>query len=569
MKVTRFWSLLVVAGVALSACAPSPGPSREGRGSQETGETRLPKAITIVLEGEPDSLGIRLGLSSNTIGNALAPAVHQRLSTYDSRGEILPQLATELPTQAAGTWVVRADGTMQTTYRLRPNVSWHDGTPLTSRDFVFAWTVFNDADLPVRPAIANRISRIDTPDDSTLAIQWKTTYPFANVIIEDDLGPLPTHLLESVYRADKERFLQLGYWSKEFMGIGPYQVAGWEPGSHMTLRAYDRFYAGRAKIDQITVRFIESGPTAVANLLAGTADGVWQAIDFNQAMFVKEEWERSGKTPLVISQPTHWRWVNAQFRVPNPPDIVDPRIRRGLLHAMDRQGMVDALFNGQAPVSDTFITPDNARWESIRDLVVKYDYNPSRAQQILAEAGWRRSASGALQNAAGEPIALPLVTTPGGAGERELAMIGDNWKAIGLTVNQTILGRADADDHFVRAHFAAFELSSNPAHFGTLTTILYGGQCPSERSQWVGRNRGCYVSPEMDRIVDGLFVTIDLSQQRQLYRDLTKLLAEELPIMPLYFPVRTTLFREGISGVKGRAMPSGGETWNVAEWDVR
>lgn len=568
MTTSRLRSLLLVAGVLLSACAPSSG-SPEPSGSRGAGEARSPKAITIALEGEPDSLGIRLGLSSNTIGNALAPAVHQRLSTYDSRGQILPQLATDLPSQAAGTWAVRPDGTMQTTYRLRPGITWHDGAPLTSYDLLFGWTVFGDAELPVRPSVAGRISRIDTPDASTLVIEWRRTYPFANVIVEDDLGPLPTHLIETVYRTDKDRFIQLAYWSKEFIGVGPYQIAAWEPGSHLALRAYDRFYGGRAKIDQITVRFIESGPTAVANLLAGTVDGVWQAIDFNQAMFVKEEWGRAGKTPVVISQPTHWRWINTQFRVPALPDILDPRVRRGLLHAIDRQGMVDALFAGQAPVSDTFITPDNARWELISDLVVKYDYNPQRAQQILTEAGWSRSPSGALVNSVGDPITIPLVSTPGGSGERELAMIGDNWKAIGLTVNQSILGRADADDHFVRAHFAAFELSSNPAHFGTLTTILYGRQCPSERSQWVGRNRGCYMSPEMDRIVDGLLVAIDPTQQRQLYRDLTKLLADELPIMPLYFPVRVTLFRDGISGVKGRAMPSGGETWNVVEWDVR
>jgi peptide/nickel transport system substrate-binding protein len=559
-------AVLVVGALALSACAP--GPSSSTDAGRTAAQPQGPKAITIALEGEPDSLGVRLGLSSNTIGNALGPAVHQRLSSYDDRGDVFPQMAAELPSQASGTWVVRPDGTMQTTYRLRPGITWHDGTPLTARDVVFAWTVFTDSELPVRGALANRIARIDAPDDATLVMEWRRTYPFANVLVEDDLGPLPMHALGDVYQSDKDRFMQLPYWAKEFFGVGPYQLTAWEPGSFLVLRAYDRFYAGRANIDQITVQFIQSGPTAVANLLAGTVDGAWSAVEFEQAMVVKDEWERAGKKPVLVAQPTHWRWINTQFRVPNPPDILDPRVRQGLYQAVDRQAMVDTLFAGQAPVSDTFITSQNPKWDWIKDAFVKYEYNPQRAQQTLSQTSWRASGSGTLVNSSGEPVTVSLVTTPGGAGERELAMIGDSWKALGITVNQTILSRADADDHIVRASFASFELSSNPAHFGTLTTILYGRECPSEATRWVGRNRGCYLSPEMDRIVDGLQVAIDPSQQRTLYRDLAKLLSEELPILPLYFPVRTSIFREGITGIKGRAMPSGGETWNVAQWDV-
>jgi peptide/nickel transport system substrate-binding protein len=401
-------------------------------------------------------------------------------------------------------------------------------------------------------------------------IHWRGTYPFANAIVEDDLGPLPAHLLEDVYRADKDRFLQLGYWSREFVGVGPYQIAGWEAGSHLTLKAFDSWYLGRPKVDTVIVRFIQSSQTVVANLLAGSIDGViGSGIQFNEAMLVKETWERDGRQPLAIPQPTHWRWMTTQFRVPNPPEITDLRIRKGLLHAIDRTAMVESLFAGQAPVADAFIPATDIAWDWISDAVVRYPFDRSRAQQLLADGGWRRGPDGVLLNAAGERATVTLWTTSGGQGEQELAIIADNWKSVGVDAQQHILGRAESDDHSVRSSFPSFETTSNPVQFRTWTTILTSAECPSEQTRWVGRNRGCYLNPQADRIVDGLNRAIDPADQRPLYRDFARLITEELPILPLYFPVRVTLFREGAAGVKGRAMPSGGETWNIHEWDIK
>lgn len=130
-------------------------------------------------------------------GNTLKPALHQKLAAYDDRGEAHPQLAVALPSTAAGTWLLRPDGTMRTTYRLRPGVTWHDSAPLTARDFVFAWTVYVDPDLPMASRqVASKISRIDTPDHLMLVLEWTSTFPYANAIDEDDLGPMPAHILE-------------------------------------------------------------------------------------------------------------------------------------------------------------------------------------------------------------------------------------------------------------------------------------------------------------------------------------------------------------------------------------
>ena len=85
----------------------------------------------------------------------------------------------------------------------------------------------------------------------------------------DEIGPLPAHILEAAYREDKEKFPSLPYWKREFVGVGPYQLVDWEPGSHIDFAAFDNYFLGRPKLDAIRVQFIPDKNTMVANLLAG------------------------------------------------------------------------------------------------------------------------------------------------------------------------------------------------------------------------------------------------------------------------------------------------------------
>jgi ABC-type transport system substrate-binding protein len=72
----------------------------------------------------------------------------------------------------------------------------------------------------------------------------------------------------------------------------------------------------------------------------------------------------------------------------------------------------------------------------------------------------------------------------------------------------------------------------------------------------------------MDRIIDRISVELDRDQQRTLWRDLTKIQSEDLPVLPLFFSVFVTLFRDGVTGVRGPSRPSTRTTWNAAEWDL-
>lgn len=163
---------------------------------------------------------------------------------------------------------------------------------------------------------------------------------------------------------------------------------------------------------------------------------------------------------------------------------------------------------------------------------------------------------------------MPINTRPGTQAEQEIAIIADNWRSVGLAVDEVVLSVGDARDNRVIATFPAFAPTANPLAFENTLQVIYGGLCPTERTRWAGRNHGCYQSAELDRTVDRLRSTIDPEEQRSLWRSMVRLHTEELPVLPLYFNVQVVIFREGVVGIKGDTKPRTSSMWNVAEWDI-
>ena len=507
--------------------------------------------------------------SSSNIGFPLWSAVQNRLAVYDNRGNALPQLAVELPSLARGTWVVRPDGTMQTVYRIRPGITWHDGAPLTAQDFVFGWTVVMDPDLPVENrAVAQEIASIETPDELTLVIEWKALDADANAIYLDDIGPLPAHLLKSAYEADKDQLWRSPYWTRGFVGVGPFKLLEWELGSQVLIEAYDGYFGGRPKIDRLTIKFIPNVDTIVANILAGTVD--WTSdLKFEQSTAIKRQWEAAGLKPTAIVDISALRYVWIQYREPVFRGLLDARVRRGLLSALDRQALSDGLFEGLAPVADTFIPPDDARWDWFRDVAVAYPHDERRAEELFSEAGLRRESDRIFADMGGTRMVLPQWTNDGPPGPQEIAITADQWRAFGVPTEQTVLAPSQQQDRRLRASFPAlFHNSWSRPNWVNIDGRLDSANCASDANQWNGLNQGCYVNPAADQILGRLKGAFDPEAQRPLYRDLMKLYTEELPLLPLYFSSNIILARQGLTGLKGKANPEGGTTWNIGEWDV-
>jgi peptide/nickel transport system substrate-binding protein len=350
--------------------------------------------------------------------------------------------------------------------------------------------------------------------------------------------------------------------------VGPFKLVEWELGSQVLLEAYDGYFLGRPKIDRLTIKFIPNIDTIVANILAGTVD--WTSdLKFEQSTAIKRQWEAAGLKPTAILDISALRYVWIQYRDPAFRGLLDARVRRGLLSALDRQALSDGLFEGLAPVADTFIPPDDVRWDWFRDVALTYPHDERRAEQLFAEAGLRRESDRVFADMNGTRMVLSQWTNDGPPGPQEIAITADQWRAFGVPTEQTILAPSQQQDRRLRASFPAlFHNSWSRPNWVNIDGRLDSANCANESNQWNGLNQGCYVNPSADQILGRLKGAFDPEAQRPLYRDLMRLYTEELPLLPLYFSSNIILARQGLTGLKGKANPEGGTTWNIGDWDV-
>src|SRR5581483_8131678 len=233
---------------------------------------------------------------------------------------------------------------METRYRLKPNLVWHDGSPLTADDFVFTFQNATPA-AGFRTGIVpfSQMDNVAAPDDRTLIIHWKSVYPDAGVLLQGatrfGLVPLPRHILESTFAGGVAQTIQESpYWSREFVGAGPYKLDRWELGSFIEATAFDQHVLGRPKIDRIRLLFMNDQNTAFANMLAGETDVALNSISFEQEVQLKREWASSQRGTAGLNT-VSLSAAQFQFRpdIVSPKAILDVRVRRALAHAFDRQ----------------------------------------------------------------------------------------------------------------------------------------------------------------------------------------------------------------------------------------
>ena len=320
-------------------------------------------------------------------------------------------------------------------------------------------------------------------------------------------------------------------------------------------------------MDRLTIRFIPNEDALVVHMLAGAVDFAdTGSLHFEQSLLVKEGWERAGEKPTTIARSGSWRYAWVQSRDPTPRALLDVRVRRGLLYALDRQTLADAQFPGLGLAADSFLGADDFRWDWIRDAVAPIPYDLRRAEELFADAGLLRGPDGVFATPGGERMAFPAWISTGPQNEHELAIVGDQWKAFGVAIEPTFLGPQISNDRQRRVSFPALLHSAIATRTtDALGALFHSSGCPTEANAWTGSNWGCYSSVPADQIVDRLKAALDPEDQRPLYAALVRHHAENLPMLPLYFTSQLLVVREGLTGINPS---STNQSWNVAEWDV-
>lgn len=518
-----------------------------------------------------------------------SPVVTKRLfnaapALIDGVGSPRPYLAEVLPELNTGAWRVFPDGRMETTYRLRPGLTWHDGRSLTADDFVFAWRVYTHPALSVfNPSPQNLIETMAAPDPRTVVITWRSLYPDAGALKQEDLDPLPAHVLQGPFAVLEQdataadAFLNHPFWTHEYVGAGPFRLERWEPGSQFDGVAFDGHALGRPKIDRIVVRIVADENTTLTNVLAGnvhfTADFT---LRFEHAQVLKRDWASANRGSVVLKRSSPVSQT-AQLRpdLVGDPRLLDVRVRRALAQSLDRAAVNDGVFEGEGFMSESAVPPDVPYFPEVDRTLAKYPYDLRRTEGLMGEAGLARDRDGFYASAAGERFKLDFRTFSGPEFERVQTILTDSWRRAGIDVQASILPAAQVRDRQTAHSFPGLATRGGGLNEQTWTS----GQIATAANRWTGENRAGWSNPEYDRLWEAFTTTLDRSERTRQFMQMQKLVSEHLPTFITYFAVQVNTQVAGLRGPEpgttGTGTTSGTFTpgtlahWNVHEWELR
>lgn len=555
------------AGLALLAvsCAAGAGPPAD-EGSAQRAVT--PKRITIAIMSDPKALGL-VDTGPLPGRGELEVLLNSALTVMDNQGVRRPQLAAVVPTVENGLWKVLPDGRMETTWKIRPGVEWHDGAPFSSQDLLFTTAIEQDRELPVRRNAAyNAIDSVEAVDPLTVTVKWKRIFLSADTMFGRGYGfadPRPKHLLERPYLEDKASFLALPYWTEGYVGTGPFKLTEWATGTHVLLQGNERYALGRPDITEIEVKFIPDRSTLIANILAGVVDlTMGRGMALEQATQATGRWD--GRAAAAPGNPTV---IFPKLTNPVPPALGEPRFRRALLHAIDRQQIVDTFLEGSAPIAHPGL---RLTQEEIRELepdIVKYEHDLRKAISLIEELGYTRGADSLLVDSGRQRLSLELHTdTSNDMHLKAQSVVADDWRRIGVGVETVVLPPQAQRESSWQWTFSSMSVRRNPIDLRSLESYFHSRQIPAAENNFSGRNYMAYTNRELDSLIDRFGQTVPLPERMAIARQIIHHVTDQVVILGLFYDIEITMIGSRLRNVLGRG-PGVEESWNAHEWDVQ
>lgn len=563
--------IVLAALLVMTGCAVPGSGERPLDGSEAARPTQAKKVVAAIQSNPPTISGSQVGVGSGTLqgGDGLEDLLNGGISVINNQGMVVPQLGEQVPTVENGLWKMLPGGSMETTWRIKQGAEWHDGTPLTSKDLLFAIDLGRDKDLPF---FTNRayemIATAEAPDARTVVVTWKQPYIQADRLFTRRVGsPRPQHIIGPAYEQNKELVPSLPYWNVEHVGAGPYKLRQWVAGSHASLVANDRFVLGRPKVDEIEVRFIPDSNTLAVNLLAGEVEVVLgRNLSLKQAVPLRNQW-KDGQIAVGFN---NWIATWPQMLNPNPPIMLNVEFRRALYHTMDRPQLVETLQEGMVPVAHTFVSPTEPAYKEIERDIVRYDYDLRRTAQLLEGLGYVRGGDGQFRDASGALLEVEVRTDGGGGDdEQETAAlaVNDAFRRAGIISSPLILTQQQRLDRELNSTYPGVRVWRQPNDIWAVDRFS-STAAPTAQSRFNGGNRSRYMNPEFDALLSRYMSTIVERDRVALLGQIVRHSTDQLNVMGMWYNTEPVPIHNRLRNVKPSDVGGSTAAWNAHEWDV-
>ncbi|HCI5781022.1 ABC transporter substrate-binding protein [Klebsiella pneumoniae] len=458
--------------------------------------------------------------------------IFSRLIDWDSQGKLVPGLAES--------WTVSPDNKVYT-IKLRPGLTFSDGSPLTAEDVAFTLTVLldpsydGDTDITLaniaggadyKAGKADSVSGLKVIDPLTL--QVTTTQPGATTLAKIG-GPVPS---EAWYGKGYQRG-NLDYLRSlhgKPLGNGPYVYDKYIPGQEIRFHANSHFYRGTPP----TPRFIYRVTNPSTNFqLFQTGETDYDA--FTSRPDDIEQLKMLGFANINLYGSSDYSQV--EFNV-HRPALQDKRVRQALIYGLDRQKLIDVVYQGYGKVAIEPIAPIS--WAFNAEGVNPYPYDPAQAKKLLDEAGWKPGADG-IRAKDGQRLELTLLVSKKVLNDALIPIAKENWRQIGVLLKPQVV---DFNALMAQRKAGNYDLAS----FSTSTlNDPHDGVWDFYSSE--AKESG-YHNAEVDKLINAGNAVLDIEQRKPIYHQLYKVLADDPPVILLGYREILSASSARVSGFK-------------------
>jgi peptide/nickel transport system substrate-binding protein len=391
---------------------------------------------------------------------------------FDAKGNPVPDALREIPTAANGD--VR-DGGMTLLYKLRPDISWQDGKPLTCDDLKFTWQYVMDPKTNVAITDGYRdIGSIDCSDEHVAAIHMKRLYaPFLEQLwgVNSSTPILPEHILAPYLAAGTQNTAPFNAMP---IGSGPFRVIQWERGTVVRLAANPAYFLGKPKLNEVDIYSEPDENTLETQLQTHAIDLLSRGTAINWPRY--QALVAAPNSGIVAVTVDSYSWDHIDFNEKNPI-FADVNVRRALMYATNRPEIIEKIMHGLDVLSETPESP-TLSW-GYTSKTAHYAYDPAKARALLDAAGWHAGPDGVrVKN--GQRLEFNLsAATEGTLSKAIQAVVQRQWHDVGV--------QADVKNYPTPQFFA-----NGPE------SVLLGGHYDAAVYAWIGAP-----DPDVDPLYSG------------------------------------------------------------------
>jgi peptide/nickel transport system substrate-binding protein len=475
---------------------------------------------------------------------------------FDDKLDPVPVMVKEMPSLDNGD--LSTDG-KTITLKLKDGLTWSDGQPLTSADFVFTWKMVTDPKNTVASVSPyDLIKSIDTPDPTTVVMHFDDPYAAWEGTLWK--GLLPQHILQPVY--DSDGTLDNAEWNrKPTVGFGPYVFQDWESGSFARFVANANYVGTKPKIDEIFIRFVPDDASQIAALKNNEGD-LGTFIAYSDIPGLQD----AGIQIKTAFSGYNEGWFFLIDKDLGNPALLDVRVRQAIAMAVNREKISQDLLLGLTKPAVTYW--DNTPYAD--PSLKPYPYDPEQAKKLLDQAGWVDSNGDGVRDKDGVELTLRYGTTTREIRQDTQAVAQQDLAAVGI---KTELSNYDSD-----VFFAGYA-DNGPTYTGALDIMEWSdttefpdpfqyywlcSEIPTDDSP-SGTNSSHLCDPELDSLFKLQATQVDFKQRQATFQKISKLIYDQVYWLGLWqdpdqWAIGSRLQNVSLSG----ATPF----YNIEQWDL-